>query len=143
MLVCRVARSTGPVKVTLFKSLCPYSYTYNLWVSCKQKINTLRVHYNNAFRVLLKLPWCFSASGMFEEADTDGFYAFLRSASLFYCIGCSTNDILRVGLRVKLTAWGQFNVLFFLYLIISFCNYFVFVFYFDTELCIKIYYKVF
>ncbi|RVE50554.1 hypothetical protein evm_004781 [Chilo suppressalis] len=34
--------------------------------------------YNNAFRVLLGLPWRCSASGMFAEARTNDFYAIMR-----------------------------------------------------------------
>ncbi|KAL0883177.1 hypothetical protein ABMA27_016619 [Loxostege sticticalis] len=75
MLARRFARCTQHVKVTLFKAF---------------------LQYNNAFRVLMGLPHCCSASGMFAEARVDGFHAIMRkrSASLLNRWRGSTNSIL-------------------------------------------------
>ncbi|KAL0892609.1 hypothetical protein ABMA27_014338 [Loxostege sticticalis] len=54
--------------------------------------------YNNAFRVLLRLPRFCSASGMFAEADVDCFYASMRKrcASLVRRVRESGNSILNM-----------------------------------------------
>ncbi|XP_046975980.1 uncharacterized protein LOC124542091 [Vanessa cardui] len=41
----------------------------------------LRVQYNNALRMLLGLPWRYSASNMFAEWRIDGFKAIMRSGT--------------------------------------------------------------
>ena len=54
------------VKVTLFRSYCSPLYTSQLW--WKYRVNSIRklyVAYNNAFRMLFRLPRDCSASGMF------------------------------------------------------------------------------
>ncbi|RVE41399.1 hypothetical protein evm_013952 [Chilo suppressalis] len=99
MIARRFARSSEPVKLTLFKAFCQSFYTGSLWVSYKQKTyNALRVQYNNAFRMLLGLPWRCSASGMFAEARTNDFYAIMRKkvTSLMKRVYDSHNNILKV-----------------------------------------------
>ena len=57
MLVHRFARCTAKVKITLFRAYCQSFYTSALWTNYTQRAyNALRVQYNNAFRVLLRLP---------------------------------------------------------------------------------------
>ena len=54
------------VKVTLFRYYCSSLYTSQLW--WKYRVNSIRklyVAYNNAFRMLFRLPRDCSASGMF------------------------------------------------------------------------------
>ena len=54
------------VKVTLFRSYCSSLYTSQLW--WKYRVNSIRklyVAYNNAFRMLFRLPRDCRASGMF------------------------------------------------------------------------------
>ncbi|KAG7304665.1 hypothetical protein JYU34_010007 [Plutella xylostella] len=99
MLARRFARCTREVKVTLFRAYCQSFYTCSLWVNYTQRaINSLRVQYNNAFRMLLGLPRHCSASGMFAEARVDGFHAIVRkrTASLLSRVRGSTNNILAV-----------------------------------------------
>ncbi|CAG9133925.1 unnamed protein product [Plutella xylostella] len=99
MLARRFARCTKEVKVTLFRAYCQSFYTCSLWVNYTQRaINSLRVQYNNAFRMLLGLPRHCSASGMFAEARVDGFHAIVRkrTASLLSRVRGSTNNILAV-----------------------------------------------
>ncbi|XP_026319440.1 dynein heavy chain 8, axonemal-like [Hyposmocoma kahamanoa] len=79
MLACRFARCTDNVKVSLFKAYCQTFYTCSLWVNYTQiAINSLRVIYNNIFRMLLRLPRFCSTSGMFADAHVDGFAAIMR-----------------------------------------------------------------
>lgn len=99
MLARRFAHSSNQVKLTLFKSYCQSLYTCSLWASYTLgAYNALRVQYNNAFRVLLGLPRFCSASNMFAEARTAGFYALIRKqcASLLSRVRSSPNSILGV-----------------------------------------------
>lgn len=98
MLARRFSRCTEPVKITLFKAFCQSFYTCSLWVNYTQKAySALRVQYNNAFRMMLGLPRFCSASGMFADANTDGFHAIMRKrvASLMHRVQGSTNIFLK------------------------------------------------
>jgi hypothetical protein len=99
MLARRFARCTADVKVMLFKAFCQSFYSSGLWVLYTNRAyNALRVQYNNIFRMLLRLPWRCSASGMFATAHTDGFHAIMRKkvASLLQRLRNSRNSILRM-----------------------------------------------
>ncbi|XP_063361861.1 uncharacterized protein LOC134650858 [Cydia amplana] len=79
MIARRFSRCTAQVKITLFRAYCTSLYTCSSWARYTQRsINKLRVQYNDAFRVLLRLPRHCSASGMFADAHVDSFYATLR-----------------------------------------------------------------
>lgn len=98
MLARRFARCNRQVKLTLFKAYCQTFYTCSLWVSFTQRAyNVLRVQYNNALRMLLRMPKHCSASGMFAEAQTDDFFAVRRKriASLLNRVRGSENSLLR------------------------------------------------
>ncbi|XP_059045228.1 uncharacterized protein LOC131841014 [Achroia grisella] len=97
MIAHRFARCSRDVKITLFRSFCTSFYTCNLWAAYTRKsYSGLRVQYNNAFRVLMGLSRCCSASGMFAEYRVDCFYATMRKrcASLVRRVRASTNSIL-------------------------------------------------
>lgn len=99
MVARRFAGCSVPVKITLFKAYCQTFYTSSLWANHTQKAdNTLRIQYNNAFRVMLRLPPYCSASGMFADAQTDDYFAIMRKkvASLVHRVRGSTNSILKV-----------------------------------------------
>ncbi|XP_063530738.1 uncharacterized protein LOC134741773 [Cydia strobilella] len=99
MLARRFTRCSKQVKITLFKAFCQVFYTGSLWVNYTLKAyNALRIQYNDAFRILLRLPRFCSASGMFAEARTDDFYAIRRKrvASILNRIRRSDNRILKV-----------------------------------------------
>ncbi|XP_026318374.1 uncharacterized protein LOC113229095 [Hyposmocoma kahamanoa] len=69
----------------------------SLWVSyTRRTYGALRIQYNNAFRMLFRLPPFCSASTMFAEKHVDDFYAIMRkrSASLLRRMRLSTNSIL-------------------------------------------------
>lgn len=79
MIARRFVRCSTPVKVTLFRAYCTSFYTSSLWIDFTQKqYNALRVQYNNAFRMLMGLPRCCSASGMFADAHVDCFHSIMR-----------------------------------------------------------------
>ncbi|XP_047987060.1 uncharacterized protein LOC125226923 [Leguminivora glycinivorella] len=79
MIARRFSRCTALVKIALFRAYCTSLYACSLWTRYTQKaFNALRVQYNDAFRVLLRLPRYCSASGMFADAHVDGFHATLR-----------------------------------------------------------------
>lgn len=98
MIARRFSRCTAEVKITLFRAYCTSLYTCSLWTNYTRKsLSALRVQYNNALRVLLRLPrWC-SASDMFARARADGFHATLRArcAGTLDRLRASTNGILR------------------------------------------------
>lgn len=99
MLARRFARCSDAVKITLFKAYCTSFYSSTLWASYTQRsYNALRIQYNNAFRVLLRLPRFCSASAMFAEARTDTFQTIIRkkTASLLQRVRGSSNSLLRV-----------------------------------------------
>lgn len=98
MLIRRFSRCTDEVKITLFKAYCQIFYTGSLWVSyTKRSLDTLRIQYNNIFRMLMGLPRFCSASGMFACHYVDGFQAIIRkkTASLINRLRASNNGILR------------------------------------------------
>lgn len=95
----RFAKCSTEVKITLFKSYCQSFYSSGLWVChTRRAANTLRVQYNNIFRMLLRLPRDCSASRMFAEAHTDGYHAIIRKkvASIFKRVRESSNSILKM-----------------------------------------------
>lgn len=98
MLARRFAHCTREVKLTLFNAFCQTFYTCPLWVNfTKKAYNTLRVQYNDAFRILFRLPRYCSAKGMFADAGVRDFYAVMRTriASLWGRLRDSQNSILR------------------------------------------------
>ncbi|CAK1582534.1 unnamed protein product [Parnassius mnemosyne] len=99
MLARRFARCSEQVKITLFKAYCQVFYTCSLWSNYSQRtVDTLRVQYNNGFRILLGLPRFCSASGMFAKARTDDYYALIRkkTASLLGRVRASSNSIMKI-----------------------------------------------
>ncbi|XP_026318655.1 uncharacterized protein LOC113229316 [Hyposmocoma kahamanoa] len=99
MLARRFARCTSNVKVSIFKAYCKTFYTSSLWVNYNLKaLSSLRVVFNNIFRMLLRLPRFRSASGMFAYAQIDGFAAIIRKriASLKRRISGSGSGLLSI-----------------------------------------------
>ncbi|KAJ8735398.1 hypothetical protein PYW07_007018 [Mythimna separata] len=97
MLARRFSRCTVEIKIALFKAYCTSLYAGALWFRYTQRAyNALRIQFNNAFRVLLRLPRFCSASGMFADARTDNFDAVWRkkSASMLRRLRDSPNSIL-------------------------------------------------
>ncbi|XP_061705626.1 uncharacterized protein LOC133516627 [Cydia pomonella] len=63
----------------------------------RRAMNKIRVQYNDAYRILMKLPKNCSASTMFAEAEVPDFFAIIRSriASFWSRLRTSGNSILR------------------------------------------------
>lgn len=68
------------VKVALFKAYCTPLYTAHLWSSYKKSsMQKLQVAYNDALRILLKVPRGGSASQMFVSVGVSTLHALLRN----------------------------------------------------------------
>lgn len=96
MLARRFYHCSKQVKVTLFKAYCQSFYTSQLWYRyTRSAYNTLRVQYNNAFRVMMNLPWRCSATDMFAESRVAGFAALLQKlrVSFYSRVALSKNRI--------------------------------------------------
>lgn len=99
MLARRFVKSSVEAKNTLFRAFCQCFYTSQLWVKYKRSsLGTLRVQYNDAYRILMKLPRFCSASAMFAEARVSDFFAVVREriASFWERLRNSPNEILVV-----------------------------------------------
>ena len=80
MLSRKFHMCTDDVKIALFKAYCTPLYTAHLWCRySKSKYNKLRVAYNDALRILLRLPRCTSASQLFVNSGVPTLNALLRN----------------------------------------------------------------
>ncbi len=80
MLARRFHMCTDDVKVSLFRAYCTPLYTAHLWCNyTTAKLKKLQVAYNDAFRILLKLPRWTSASTLFVNSNVPTFHAVLRN----------------------------------------------------------------
>lgn len=98
MISRKFSKCSDAVKITLFKSFCQNLYTCQLWSNySKKSFTAIRVQYNDAFRILFKLPRYCSASHMFAEARVPDFYAVIRSriASFWERLRRSDNSIVQ------------------------------------------------
>ena len=65
ILVRKFSMCSNAVKITLFRTYCSSLYTLQLWWNySKTAIKKMYVAYNNAFRMLFRLPRDCSASGI-------------------------------------------------------------------------------
>ena len=80
MLARKFHMCTEDVKVSLFRAYCTPFYTAQLWCKYRTaKLKKLQVAYNDAFRILLKLPRWTSASSLFVTSNVPTFHAVLRN----------------------------------------------------------------
>ena len=80
MLARKFHMCTDDVKISLFRAYCTPLYTAHLWCNySKARMRKLQVAYNDAFRILLKLPRWTSASFMFVHSNVPTFHAVLRN----------------------------------------------------------------
>ncbi|XP_045761300.1 uncharacterized protein LOC123864721 [Maniola jurtina] len=99
MLARRFSKCSKEVKGTLFRAYCQCFYTCQLWYRYKRaSFSTIRVQYNDAYRILMKLPRYCSASSMFAEAGMPDFFAVIRTriSSFWERLRGSDNSILQV-----------------------------------------------
>ena len=87
MLARKFHMCTDDVKVSLFRAYCTPLYTAHLWCNYSAaKMKKLHVAYNDAFRILLKVPRWTSASHMFVTNNVPTLHALLRN--LMYKFTC-------------------------------------------------------
>lgn len=80
MLARKFHMCTNNVKVCLFKAYCTPLYTAHLWCSySKSKYRKLQVAYNDALRILLKVPRWTSASQLFVQNNVPTLNAVIRN----------------------------------------------------------------
>ncbi|XP_050676227.1 uncharacterized protein LOC126973125 [Leptidea sinapis] len=82
----RFAQCSPEAKLTLFRAYC------------KTARSSIRLQYNNVYRILMRLPKYCSASGMFADARVPDYFAVIRSrvAAFWSRIRESENEILSV-----------------------------------------------
>ena len=108
-LVRRFHMCSDEVKIKLFRAYCTPLYTSQLWFNYKQRtMNKLLVGYNNALRILLKLPWDCSASKMFAERHLPSGKALLRNLVFKFMkrLELSTNTLI-VAIRNSDLHWSS------------------------------------
>ena len=67
------------IKQKLFNVYCRNIYMAAMWCNfSKSSMNSIKVAYNNAYRILFNLPWRCSASQMFVNSGVDNFSSYLR-----------------------------------------------------------------
>ena len=80
MLARKFYMCTDDVKVSLFRAYCTPLYTAHLWCNYSAaKMKKLHVAYNDAFRILLRVPRWTSASHMFVTNNVPTFHAVMRN----------------------------------------------------------------
>ena len=107
MLSRKFHMCTDDVKIALFKAYCTPLYTAHLWCRySKSKYNKLRVAYNDALRILLRLPRCTSASQLFVNSGVPTLNALLRNLmdSFMMRLMDSKNEIIMTLTMPKLSS---------------------------------------
>ncbi len=80
MLVRKFHMCSPDVKVALLRAYCTPLYTAHLWYNFKKgSMQRLTVAYNDAMRMLLRVPRYFSASQMFAEVNVPACQAVIRN----------------------------------------------------------------
>ncbi len=91
ILACKFYMCTVDVKIALFRVYCTSFYMSHLWCSySKAKMKKLQVAFNDALRILLKLPRWRSASQLFVSSDVPTLHAVLRN--YLYSFMCRLSD---------------------------------------------------
>ena len=99
-------------KVTIFRSYCSSLYTSQLWWKYKvSSIKKLYVAYNNAFRMLFRLPRDCSASGMFAVHNVMSCPALVRKLvfGFYKRVKASQNCIVRAICGSDINHIGRAN----------------------------------
>ena len=120
VLVRKFSMCSAPVKATLFKTFCTPMYTAHLWRRFKKSsMQKLNVAYNDAMRLLLKVPRCSSASEMFVSIGVPTCPAVLRNI-MYRCmcrLSVSANGIILIltnpllsSIRFGSKLWNHWRV---------------------------------
>ena len=99
MLVRKFHMCSPDVKSALFRAYCTPLYTAHLWSNFKKSsLHRLTVAYNDAMRMLLRVPRYFSASQMFAELNVPACSAVLRNLMYKFIqrVDVSENSILKM-----------------------------------------------
>ena len=92
----------------MFRSYCSSLYTSQLWWKYKvSSIKKLYVAYNNAFRMLFRLPRDCSASGMFAVHNVMSCPALVRKFVFGFTRELKPLKIVLFGISVDLTSGGS------------------------------------
>ncbi|XP_048481626.1 uncharacterized protein LOC125489563 [Plutella xylostella] len=97
MLARRFSKCSRDVKIVLFKAYCQSFYTCQLWTNyTRRAYSILRVQYNDALRILLRLPRYCSAKAMFADARVPDFFAVMRqrAAGCWDRVRSSSNELI-------------------------------------------------
>lgn len=98
MLLRKFSAASVQTKVVLFNAFCSPIYGCQLWCNYrKESLNRLRVAYNNALRLLLKMPRWTSASDLFVTHGAITFHAIIRrhEFSLMHSLTVSDNKLIK------------------------------------------------
>lgn len=97
MLIRKFYFCSTDVKNRLFSAYCDNLYLSYLWVNSRKSVfHSVKVAYNNAYRILHNLDRRCSASGMFVNNHVVSFPEMLRKAMFSFMkrIGCSRNCLI-------------------------------------------------
>ena len=73
ILISRFSKCSMEVKVTLFKTYCSQFYASQLWSSyTRVALESLRIAYNNVFRILMKVDKRSSISAFLVNCNVNG-----------------------------------------------------------------------
>jgi exonuclease III len=98
MILRKFSAASVQTKVVLFNAFCSPIYGCQLWHNYrKESLNRLRVAYNNALRLLLKMPRWTSASGLFVTNGAITFHAIIRryEFSFMHSLTVSDNQLIK------------------------------------------------
>ncbi len=88
ILLRKFSFCSDEVKVSLFKAHCTTLYTAHLWCNYRaSSLQKLQVAYNDAMRILLRIPRWHSASEMFVSLRVITFKALLRNLKIDLSVG--------------------------------------------------------
>lgn len=97
-IVRKFYKCSSSVKSILFKAYCANMYCCSLWTKSSKKMsNSIKVAYNNSFRIMMNLPRRCSASHMFVMNRVPSFQEIIRKScfSLMSRVSQSHNDYVR------------------------------------------------
>ena len=114
MLIRKFYFCSTVVKNRLFSSYCSNMYLCVLWVNYRKcAFNSLKVAFNNAFRILHKLNMRCSASAMFVYSNVRSYPEMYRKAVLSFMIrlNCSLNILICKIIKFDLYADSNLIIL--------------------------------
>ena len=113
MLMRKFHKCSIDVKVSLFKAYCTPLYTAHLWSDYRARsLQKLKVAYNDALRLLVRVPRWHSASQLFVNLGVPTFQALLRNLMYkFMCRLDKSDNSLIVSLTNPVYSSNRFSSL--------------------------------